>query len=75
MEIDKKYREYATPKEIVFIVMWAIIYIANAIGLLYMLIGAFIPPRMSPVKVTPSLTPPVRPELVLFVYQMIKKCV
>jgi len=59
LTIERKYREYSTPSGDVFNVIWAIIYITNALGLLYILIGAFIPPRMSPVKVTPSLTPPV----------------
>ena len=59
-DLERKYFEYATPDTFVYGIIWPIIYITNAVGVLYMLVGAFVPPRMSPVKVTPSLTPPVR---------------
>ncbi|XP_076814738.1 uncharacterized protein LOC143460930 [Clavelina lepadiformis] len=55
--IDKKYPQEITPIGTVFGIVWPVIYLWNAVGIVYILISLFLPQHKSPVKIEPTLTP------------------
>ncbi|CAK8688937.1 unnamed protein product [Clavelina lepadiformis] len=55
--IDRKYWQEITPIGTIFVIIWPVIYLWNAVGIFYLFASLFLPQHRSPVKIEPTLTP------------------